>query len=118
MNRKFELRCKIVTPLFMGGANSQAELRTQSINGVLRWWFRALGGSFEDEKRLFGWGGEEANQGLVRISLRNFDNLKTRRYNGISYLGFSLRQREYIKENQTFDLIIRFHPKATDDDIK
>ncbi|MEO0139327.1 MAG: type III-B CRISPR module RAMP protein Cmr1 [candidate division WOR-3 bacterium] len=126
MNRKFELRCKIVTRLFMGGANSQAELRTQSINGVLRWWFRALGGSFEDEKRLFGWGGEEANQGLVRISLRNFDNLKTdifqkidsRRYNGISYLGFSLRQRKYIKENQTFDLIIRFHPKATDDDIK
>ena len=50
MMKTFKVKCKIITPLFMGGANQQPELRTQSINGVLRWWFRVLGGSIEDEK--------------------------------------------------------------------
>jgi len=67
--RTFNLKCKIITPLFLGGAKQQAELRTQSINGILRWWFRIAGGSIEDERRIFGWGGEGANQGLVRMSL-------------------------------------------------
>jgi CRISPR-associated protein Cmr1 len=63
------VECKVITPLFMGGAYQQAELRTQSINGLLRWWFRIAGGSFEDEKRIFGWAGETSNQGLVRIRI-------------------------------------------------
>jgi CRISPR-associated protein Cmr1 len=140
--RTFEATCKIVTPLFMGGASQQAELRTQSINGVLRWWFRVAGGSLEDEKRIFGWAGETSNQGLVRISIKDFDTLQKNKFSkefddrgrvrqnrGINYIGFSLDQRfninqtdkiqrEYLKENQTFELKISFHPKATDDDIK
>jgi CRISPR-associated protein Cmr1 len=140
--RTFEATCKIVTPLFMGGASQQAELRTQSINGVLRWWFRVAGGSLEDEKRIFGWAGETSNQGLVRISIKDFDKLQKNKFSkefddrgrvrqnrGINYIGFSLDQRfridqqdkirrEYIRENQTFNLKISFHPKATDDDIK
>jgi len=140
--RTFEATCKIVTPLFMGGASQQAELRTQSINGVLRWWFRVAGGSLEDEKRIFGWAGETSNQGIVRIFVKNFDSLQKNKFSkefddkgrvrqdrGINYLGFSLDQRfninqtnriqrEYLKENQTFDLKISFHPKATDDDVK
>jgi CRISPR-associated protein Cmr1 len=60
----------------MGGANQQAELRTQSINGLLRWWFRIAGGSIEDEKRIFGWAGETSNQGLVRIFIKDFDELQ------------------------------------------
>jgi len=67
--KTFEATCRIVTPLFMGGASQQPELRTQSINGVLRWWFRVAGGSLEDEKRIFGWAGETSNQGLVRIRI-------------------------------------------------
>jgi len=140
--RTFKATCKIVTPLFMGGASQQAELRTQSINGVLRWWFRIAGGSLEDEKRIFGWAGETSNQGVVRIFIEDFDTLQKNKFSkefddrgrvrqdrGINYLGFSLDQRfninqtdkiqrEYLKENQTFDLKISFHPKATDDDIK
>jgi len=140
--RTFKATCKIVTPLFMGGASQQAELRTQSINGVLRWWFRVAGGSLEDEKRIFGWVGEASNQGVVRIFVKDFDTLQKNKFSkefddservrqdkGINYIGFSLDQRfktdqqdkiqrEYIKENQTFNLKISFHPKATDDDIK
>jgi len=133
--------CKVITPLFMGGANQQAELRTQSINGLFRWWFRVAGGSIEDEKRLFGWAGEKSNQGLVRIFIKDFDKLqkdkfskefddkgRVRQDKGINYIGFSLDQRfnenqdrprrEYIKENQTFEIKISFHPKANEEDIK
>ena len=140
--RTFDATCRIITPLFMGGAYQQAELRTQSINGVLRWWFRVAGGSLEDEKRIFGWAGETSNQGLVRIFIKDFDTLQKNKFSkefdnrgrvrqnkGINYLGFSLDQRfninqtdkiqrEYLRENQTFTLKISFHPKATDDDIK
>jgi CRISPR-associated protein Cmr1 len=140
--RTFEATCKIVTPLFMGGASQQAELRTQSINGLLRWWFRIAGGSLDDEKKLFGWAGKTSNQGLVRLFIKNFDSLQKNKFSkefddsgrvrqdkGINYLGFSLDQRfrinqqdkiqrKYIKENQPFDLKISFHLKATDDDVK
>jgi len=139
--KTFNVVCKVITPLFMGGANQQAELRTQSINGLFRWWFRVVGGSIEDEKRLFGWAGEKSNQGLVRIFIKDFDKLqkdkfskefdnkgKVRQDRGINYIGFSLDQRfnenqdrprrEYIKENQTFEIKISFHPKANEEDIK
>ena len=139
--KRYVISCRVITPLFIGGADQQAELRTQSINGMLRWWFRVAGGSKEDEKRLFGWGGEKANQGLVRIFVKDFDKLKTeffskefnnygrvRQDKGINYIGFSLDQRfnekqnkprrEYIKENQLFFLEVSFHPRSTEDDIK
>jgi CRISPR-associated protein Cmr1 len=121
--KTFEATCRIVTPLFMGGASQQAELRTQSINGVLRWWFRIAGGSLEDEKRIFGWAGETPNQGLVRIFVKEptfqpqpFLSQRP----GFDYLGFSLKltRRLAVPENKTFHLKISFHPRATDDDIK
>ncbi len=137
----YELKCKIITPLFMGGAEFNPELRTQSINGILRWWFRVAGGNIKDEKRLFGWASDQSNQGLVRLFIKDFDKLKTeifskefdqrgyvRNDSGLNYLGFSLDQRfkkdnpkpqrSYIKESQTFNLIISFHPKATEEDEK
>jgi CRISPR-associated protein Cmr1 len=140
--KRYIVSCRVITPLFMGGADQQAELRTQSINGMLRWWFRVAGGSKKDEEILFGWGGEKANQGLVRIFIKDFDRLRKEKFSkefddkgmvrqdkGINYIGFSLDQRfkidqqgkiqrEYIKENQTFDLKISFHPRSTEDDIK
>lgn len=42
---------KVITPLFMGGANQQAEIRTQSIKGLVRFWWRALK-SENDIKKL------------------------------------------------------------------
>lgn len=139
---KYLLKCKIITPLFMGGASQQAELRTQSFNGLLRWWFRVAGGSINDEKRIFGWAGKTSNQGLCRIFIKDFDKLKKKLFSkefdnsgrvrqdkGINYLGFSLDQRfkkddknkiqrEYLERNQQFEIKISFHPKANDDDIK
>lgn len=54
---------EILTDMFSGGAtpHESAELRVPAIRGVLRWWFRALGGFkssalplHEQEKALFG----------------------------------------------------------------
>ena len=121
--RTFSLKCKVITPLFMGGANQQAELRTQSINGLLRWWFRIAGGSIEDEKRLFGWAGEKSNQGLVRIFIKEppFQPQEfSPKQAGYNYLGFSLKltKRKSFPENQAFEMKISFHPKANEEDIK
>jgi len=121
--KKYLLKCKTITPLFMGGAFQQPQLRTQSINGVLRWWFRVAGGSIDDEKRIFGWAGETSNQGLVRIHLEE-PFFKPQDFSpeqpGYNYLGFSLKmtKREAVPENQSFTLKIYFHPKSTNNDIK
>lgn len=43
------------TPCFCSGASdARPELRASSVRGQLRWWFRALGGSKEAEKAIFG----------------------------------------------------------------
>ncbi len=40
---KFE--CEIITPMFLGGADGKsAELRAPTINGALRFWWRAMNG--------------------------------------------------------------------------
>jgi CRISPR/Cas system CMR-associated protein Cmr1 (group 7 of RAMP superfamily) len=52
---KKEYQIKLVTPLFSCGANQDSpEIRAPSIRGQLHWWFRALGGTFTDEKEIFG----------------------------------------------------------------
>jgi len=46
---------EIITPCFCAGADqARAEIRVPSIRGQLRWWFRALGGTREQEKKVFG----------------------------------------------------------------
>lgn len=46
---------EVLTPLFNRGAyQDQPELRVPSIRGMVRWWFRALGGTADEEKTAFG----------------------------------------------------------------
>ena len=133
--KRYIVSCRVITPLFMGGADQQAdqqaELRTQSINGMLRWWFRVAGGSEKDEKRLFGWGGDESNQGLVRIKIISnkfesepFPAIPGNRYvgdnRGYNYLGFSLKMtgRKAVPVGTEFKMKISFHLRSTEDDIK
>jgi hypothetical protein len=48
-------RIEFITPLFSRGAfEDQPEIRPASIRGQLHWWFRALGGTYDDEKTIFG----------------------------------------------------------------
>jgi len=61
---------ELITPCFCAGADqTKAEIRVPSIRGQLRWWFRALGGTREQEKKVFGGvhGGAVASRVRFRI---------------------------------------------------
>jgi CRISPR type III-B/RAMP module RAMP protein Cmr1 len=46
---------EVLTPLFNRGAYQDTpEIRVPSIRGMVRWWFRALGGTADEEKCVFG----------------------------------------------------------------
>ena len=46
---------EVLTPLFNRGAfQNTPEIRVPSIRGMVHWWFRKLGGSLAEEKRVFG----------------------------------------------------------------
>ena len=46
---------EVLTPLFNRGAYQDTpEIRVPSIRGMVRWWFRALGGTADEEKFVFG----------------------------------------------------------------
>jgi hypothetical protein len=46
---------EVLTPLFNRGAYQDTpEIRVPSIRGMVRWWFRALGGTPDEEKAVFG----------------------------------------------------------------
>ncbi len=68
MNR---YQIEFITPLFSRGAyDDLPEIRPASIRGQLHWWFRALGGSYADEKAVFGGvhGGATASKLVVRVA--------------------------------------------------
>ncbi len=77
MTTEIEATCRVVTPMFCGGADPErhAELRLASFKGVLRFWWRALawsrfGGDLrrvrEHEDNLFG----SASGRQSRVSMR------------------------------------------------
>jgi CRISPR/Cas system CMR-associated protein Cmr1 (group 7 of RAMP superfamily) len=58
------------TPLFSRGVFDTPEIRPPSIRGQLHWWFRALGGRYEDEKAVFGGVHQDAaaSKVVIRVS--------------------------------------------------
>jgi CRISPR-associated protein Cmr1 len=52
---KLSFQLELITPCFCAGATqAAAEIRAPSIRGKLRWWFRVLGGTREQESEVFG----------------------------------------------------------------
>jgi CRISPR-associated protein Cmr1 len=77
IKREFEV--EVVTPMFLGGANTnEAELRTPSLKGMLRFWWRATRGIHniqklkEEEAELFG---DTTCKSLTKISIEPIGNL-------------------------------------------
>lgn len=55
MNVIYDGRLEFITPAFLAGADqNRPEIRVPSIRGALRWWFRVLGGTREEESLAFG----------------------------------------------------------------
>jgi CRISPR-associated protein Cmr1 len=67
-------RLETITPCFCAGAEpDKAEIRAASIRGQLRWWFRVLGGSREQESIAFGnVAGENTTGSAYRIAVTDF----------------------------------------------
>ncbi len=87
---KVELRLETVTPLFLGGAEQQPELRPASLRGALRYWFRAmLGGVIGDD--------DDALKELRRREAEVFG--ETERGSGVV-----VRLRGMLREMASFDL--------------
>jgi len=114
---------EFINPAMISGASckgpsSTAEIRVTSIRGQLRWWFRALGGSSQDEALFFGSvAGDDCNASALILRVRQIEHAdgaaprpvsishefkppKTARDIGCSdmntsgYLAFNLRKRE------------------------
>ena len=65
-------RLTFITPAFLAGANQNTpEIRASSIRGQLRWWFRVLGGTPEQETQTFG--GVGATPAISKVAVRVSD---------------------------------------------
>ncbi len=126
MINKMEFKIKVITPLFMGGKDTEvAEIRAPSIKGVLRWWFRAIYGKDTVEERLL-WGGRDKKRdkliaGQLRMHIENFIESEENSSPFVSerifsYIGYGLiswdkqernyvASREFIPENSEFKLV-------------
>jgi len=133
-----EATFKIVTPLFLAGANQgEAELREPSVKGALRYWYRAVDPEYsKNEAGLFG--GTRAGEGQSKFLLRvvaqtqNFDRWQKAKYipltrngkNGVLYFGYSLdmnrrerdnyQPRAFLRAGSTFKLQLVFRKRRGD----
>lgn len=135
--RNYECKLQIVTPIIMGGARKNSlELREQSINGILRWWFRFYGGlKYQDlqdlqkrESEVFG-STNRAKRFYIRILQKPQSTEKAylcmndRRKKGENgaVANYNERVRTSYAPNQEFILNFRFMPhflKEYEKDLK
>jgi CRISPR-associated protein Cmr1 len=120
--QRVSFECEVITPMFLGGAEQQPELRAPSIKGAMRWWFRATDPEGKkNEARIFG---NTDNRSLFRIKCMGL-SIKTAASSsifssarmGTSYMGYGLREnnRGHIKTNSTFCLDLEFFPNCDRD---
>lgn len=82
---------EFITPAFLTGADqSRAELRAASVRGALRWWFRVLGGTREEEVNVFGGvqGGARKSKVVVRTEMEKLVQKRFDAPRPLSDLGY------------------------------
>ncbi|MCK5679422.1 type III-B CRISPR module RAMP protein Cmr1 [bacterium] len=80
---RIELDCEILTPMFLGGADQNAELRAASFKGLLRYWWRVAAGYrfhaasdlYSAEAKLFGSPDDDSGKSQVIVEVVPGDNL-------------------------------------------
>jgi CRISPR-associated protein Cmr1 len=111
---ELRLSYRILTPLYLGGADQRADLRPPSLKGLLRFWYRAADPRFAEapaprrpthEQRLFGSAAEHGGQspfllrsdGAQGLERWRWKDARPQRFkegqgkhsrNGLVYLGF------------------------------
>jgi len=87
---KLELDCEIITPMFLGNASQEAELRAAPFKGLLRYWWRvAEGGKYATptellaaENDLFGSPDEKTGgKSQVLVEVTSLSDMKARKDN-------------------------------------
>jgi len=123
IEKKYE--CEVITPMFMSGANQQKfELRPPSINGLLRFWWRASSKISDIDKlrkkegKIFG-SKEKKSKLAIKSSLLESDIKKVKNFKGIfKYLkGYSDTEREYLEPGSKFEIILNF-PQEYESEIE
>jgi CRISPR-associated protein Cmr1 len=131
--KKLIFELEFITPTFIGGADQQAELRSASFVGLLRWWWRALKGECDIEKlkkeeiEIFGGDGRKTSPVYLRVEgdvSKGRDLVAEYRLNwrfdrnrraltgphaGVGYLYYSmtaLNKREFIKAGSRLRLTL------------
>jgi len=110
-----DFKCEIVTPLLMHGANSKkAELRSPSIKGIMRFWWRAIHGNLsleklkEKEAEIFG---DITKKSSFSMKINSI-NLEKDKFNPLPHKSINFKIEGY-KPNQNFDIVF----SGTDLDI-
>jgi len=122
-----------LTLLIMSGADQrECEWRSQSVKGLMRFWFRIAGGSKEEEKKIFGWGGDNAGSSSFQVMCTPiiFDKEKLEegkrtfhRLNfGEKYLGYILnlgenKRKKVLVENTSMKITLKIPPLAPKEKI-
>ncbi len=71
MFTRLETTFKVLTPMFLGGADQMAEIRPSSVKGALRFWFRAVSPlQLYRESALFGGAGRNQGQAPFFMEMR------------------------------------------------
>ncbi|MEO0296961.1 MAG: type III-B CRISPR module RAMP protein Cmr1 [candidate division WOR-3 bacterium] len=77
-----KLKCKLITPMFMAGADGKTpELRPSEFKGMMRWWWRAVKAEDNIEKlkreeaEIFGGTGEGEGKSKVQLKIKGISSL-------------------------------------------
>ena len=122
MNKTVTITYRIVTPMFIGGADKtqEVELRAPSIKGILRFWYRAIAPDYRDhEMRVFGGTDEGVGQAkfLLRLEKHVVTSENTALQGILKALAYGTDGRSRIKDKETFRLKLIFKPKTAPEDI-
>ncbi len=127
---------EFISPAFLVGGNQAiAELRPASIRGELRWWFRVLGGTREEEISVFGGVQPKATASKVIVRVGNVTEKhapfhKPAPMSDLGYLsyfamaskgnveraGVRVEQDAFFAPGTTFDLVVVERTPLTDDE--
>ena len=103
---KLTLKCEIVTPLLMHGADGKTpELREQSFKGIMRFWWRAIYGNLplkelkEKEAEIFG---NKKQKSCFRIKINSY-HLDEEKFNPLPHKDSNFKINGF-SPNQTFGI--------------
>ena len=122
--KSLEVELEAVTPLLIGGASQQAELRPPTVRGCMRYWFRALAGGLLQESLPEIFAAESAVFGNVKrasaVLVRRFGSPQigtsvaadVEQLPGLGYIFWSLlqQQRDAILPGERFRLRLTLRP--------